>query len=93
MYLEDHDSITATELARNLSTIIDHVRIHQHGRWITKGSQTVAELRPPKKAGYPIAQLGKMLASLPLGEESAGLVKDQTCIRHQASLPVNPWDL
>ena len=35
-----HDSITATELVRNLSFIIDKVRMTGHSLYITKGSQT-----------------------------------------------------
>jgi antitoxin (DNA-binding transcriptional repressor) of toxin-antitoxin stability system len=38
-----HDTITATELVRNLSVIIDKVRLTGHSLYITKGSQTVAE--------------------------------------------------
>lgn len=92
MHAEMHETITATELARNLSGAIDRVRFNRRPLWITKGSQTVAELSPPPKAGYPIAQLSEMLASLPsLGEGASNMAADQNRIRLQAALPENPW--
>lgn len=94
MRIEKHAHITATELVRNLSAAIDQVRFSRRPLWITKGNQTIAELSPPPKNGYPISRLGEMLASLPtLGEGAADMHADQNHIRHQAVLPGNPWDL
>lgn len=92
MHAATHDTITATELARNLSAVIDRVRLNRRALSVTKGSQTVAELGPPPKAGYPIARLGEMLASLPgLGNGAADMLEDQQHIRRLAALPENPW--
>ena len=44
-----HEVISATELARNVSITIDKVRMSGHSLYITKSSQTVAELCPPPK--------------------------------------------
>lgn len=94
MYANNHDSITATELARNLATALERVRFQKQGILITKGNQVVAELRPPKKVGYPVDQLNKLLFSLPtLKKGSVSMKKDQEYIRSQANLPGNPWDL
>lgn len=89
----EHDSITATELVRNLSVAIDKVRITGHSLYITKGSQTVAELSPPPKAGLPINKLAGLLKSLPkLGEDVSSLSNDIKTIRRNAQLPDNPWE-
>lgn len=92
MQTNPHEAITTTELVRNLAVVIDRVRITGRRLAITKGSQTVAELSPPSKAGYPIAQLGELLASLPkLGRGAQAMADDQKRIRRQATLPENPW--
>jgi antitoxin (DNA-binding transcriptional repressor) of toxin-antitoxin stability system len=88
-----HDSITATELVRNLSFIIDKVRLTGHSLYITKGSQTVAELSPPPKPGLPINKLSELLKSLPkLGEDVSAMTRDLEKIRRNTGLPDNPWD-
>ena len=88
-----HETITTTELVRSLSLIIDKVRMTRRGFYITKGVQTVAELRPPPKAGFPVSQLGNLLESLPkLGEDSEIMAAELQKIRSLASLPENPWD-
>jgi antitoxin (DNA-binding transcriptional repressor) of toxin-antitoxin stability system len=88
-----HDTITATELVRNLSVAIDKVRMTGHSLHITKGSKTVAELRPPPKAGLPMSKLAVLLQSLPkLGDDASVVAKDLETIRRQANLPVNPWE-
>ncbi len=87
-----HDTITATELVRNLSVAIDKVRITGHSLYITKGSQTVAKLNPPPKPGLPIGKLAELLRSLPKpGDDASAMAKDLHKIRRQASLPRNPW--
>lgn len=88
-----HETITATELVRNLSVAIDKVRITGHSLYITKGSQTVAELGPPPKVGLPINKLAGLLQSLPkLGDDAAVMAKELENIRRQARLPESPWD-
>jgi len=72
-----HDTITATALVRNLSVAIDKVRITRYRFYITKGSQTVAELSPSPKPGLPINQLAKLLRSLPKpGNDATAIAKE-----------------
>jgi len=88
-----HNTITATELVRNLSVAIDKVRVSGQGLYITKGSQTVAELKPPPKAGLAINKLAGLLNSLPkLGDAATDMAKDLEQIRREANLPENSWD-
>ncbi len=65
-----HETITATDLVRNLSVVIDKVRMSGRSLYITKGSQTVAELSPPPKAGCTVTKLPGLLRSLPRLEET-----------------------
>jgi antitoxin (DNA-binding transcriptional repressor) of toxin-antitoxin stability system len=88
-----HDTITATELVRNLSVIIDKVRLTGHSLYITKGSQTVAELSPPPKPGLPMNKLAGLLKSLPKsGDDVSAMSRDLEKIRRHTGLPDNPWD-
>ncbi len=87
-----HETITATELVRSLSAAIDKVRMTGHSLYITKGSQTVAELSPPPKPGLPTNKLAGLIRSLPkLGEDATAMAIALENIRHQANLPENPW--
>lgn len=93
MARSSHDTITATELVRNLSLAIDKVRITGQSLYITKGSQTVAELSPPPKPGLPINQLADLINSLPkLGEDASAMAEDFKTIRRRARLPDTPWE-
>lgn len=93
MQNELHRSITATELVRNFSKVIDEVQISGQSIYITKSSQTVAQLSPPPKNGYPIKKLANLLSSLPdIQEESKTMADDLQNIKHQATLMENPWD-
>ncbi|MDR4503349.1 MAG: hypothetical protein MRK01_00980 [Candidatus Scalindua sp.] len=88
-----YETITATDMVRNLSVVIDKVRMSGRSLYITKGSQTVAELRPSPKAGYPVTKLADLLRSLPrLEEEGTAMAEDLKAIRKIATLPENPWD-
>ena len=87
-----HESISATELARNLSTSVDKVRVSGKSIYITKGIQIVAELCPPPKTGYPVDQLAEMIVSLPgLGKDAEVMSSDIKMARQHAKLPANPW--
>lgn len=87
-----HEFITATELARNVATSIDKVRVSGRSLYITKGAQTVAELCPPPREGFPIEQLSAFVASLPkLGSDGPSFRQDIDSMRQQAEIPGDPW--
>ena len=88
-----HDTISATDLVRNLSSAIDNVRMSGNSLYITKGSRTVAELCPPPKTKFSVNKLARLLKSLPkLGNDASAMATDLEIIKRQASLPDNPWD-
>lgn len=85
-------TITSTELVRNLSGMIDQVRISGRPLLIKKGRQTIAEIHPPSKVGFPLSKLGQLLESLPkLGDEKHSMSRDLEVVRRKAVLPRNPW--
>jgi len=85
-------TISTTELVRKLSDMIDQVRMSGKPLLIRKGTQTVAELRPPPKAGFPVTRLGELFESLPkLGNEKTAMTRDLARLRRKAVLPRDPW--
>jgi len=93
MSIDVNETVSATELVRNLSAVIDKVRISGRSLYITKGSQTVAELIPPPKAGLLVGDLQQLLTSLPtLGKDADTLAEDIKQLGEQGQLPDNPWD-
>jgi len=93
MKMSRNETVSATELVRNLSAIIDKVRVSNRSLYITKGSQTVAELKPPPKVGLSVADFVHLLKALPsLGNDGGKFSEDLASLQHQAKLPDNPWD-
>ena len=88
-----HETISATDLVRNFSAMVDKVRISRRSIYITKGMQTIAELSPPPRSGFPIKNLASFLKTLPsLGDDTQNMYQDIKSIKNKASLPENPWD-
>ena len=88
-----HETITATDLVRNFSAMVDKVRISGRSIYITKGMQTIAELSPPPKSGFPIKNLASFLKTLPsLGDDADDMSQDIKSIKNKAQLLENPWD-
>lgn len=87
------EKISATELARNLSSIIDRVRINRTHIIITKRNQSIAELIPAHQQGFPVAKLAEFLKDLPLDSvEQKEFRKDLDLIRKESLLPDSPWE-
>lgn len=62
-----HQTISATTLARNFSEFLNRVRYQGVTLDVTRGSDVIACIAPPRPAGgFPIAQLDRLFASLPL---------------------------
>ena len=88
-----HASITATELAHNLSNVIDRLQHSRQSVYITDGSHIVAELSPAPQTGYPINRLSDFLNTLSLPNEQSELLKeDIEQIKNDANLPETLWD-
>ena len=87
------ESITITELARNLATVIDRVRMSAKRVSITRGTQTVAQLRPAVQPGVTLGGLQDILQRGALSnEERQHYAADLDKVRAAASLPPSPWE-
>ena len=66
-------TVTATEVVRNFSDILNQVRYQSAEFDIVRGKEVIARLMPPAPAGgVPLDQLGALLQALPrLGSREA----------------------
>ncbi len=86
------NSISTTDLVRNLSTVIDRVRLERRNIAITKGVQTVAELVPPPQPGCSLPALQELLAQLSgMGKVDKNFSADLRRVRRSAKLPESSW--
>lgn len=87
------ESVTVTELARNLATIIDRVRVSAVRVSITRGSQAVANLTPVVQPGMTLGGLLDLLQSSALSvEEQEEYAKDVESVQESAGIPPSPWE-
>ena len=58
--------ITATEFARNLSSLLNEVHYQGVSLEVKRGKEIVAHVvPPPSRPGYPIERLNRLFATLP----------------------------
>ncbi|MFM9885582.1 MAG: hypothetical protein ACKVQT_21355 [Burkholderiales bacterium] len=58
--------VTATEFARNLSSLLNEVRYQGISLEVRRGKEAVAHvIPPPSRPGYPIERLNQLIATLP----------------------------
>ncbi len=87
------NTISISDLVRNLSSAIDTVRVTGTALYVTKGAKTVACLEPPPKRGISACELADILESLPkLKKDSHNFAVDIRSIRNRTALPGNPWE-
>ena len=87
------ETITVTELARNLASVIDHVRISSTRVSVTRGSQTVAEINPAVQPGITLGNLSDLLQRESWANKEKSLyLADLKTARESAALPPSPWE-
>ncbi len=87
------DTITVTELARNLATVIDRVRVSSTRLSITRGSQVVAQLCPVVAPRMTLGELAEFLQRRALGrDDRRDYATDVQRLRAAAGLPRSPWE-
>ncbi len=85
--------ISATELVRNLSTVIDQVRMTRTPVTITKGNQAVAQLVPVLSSRMTLADLSGILKTNRLDRaQKQAFQKDVDTIAQQAVIPDSTWE-
>lgn len=89
-----YENVTATVFARNVATYLDRVRYSGETVVIKKGQRVVAELVPPKPAGFPVSELANLIINAPaLGASASQLKADLDQIRSESKQKLeNPWD-
>ena len=87
------DSISATELVRNLSGVIDQVRLTRTNMTITKGNQAVAQIVPIVSSRMTLSDLSQLLNADRLNRaQKQSFQKDIDTIARQAEIPKSPWE-
>jgi hypothetical protein len=86
--------ITATELARNLSDLLNQVRYHGLSFDIKRGAELIAHVTPVRATqGFPIDRLDALLASFPdLNDaERQGFLDDVRANKQQLTAGDDAW--
>ena len=87
------ETITVTELARNLASVIDHVRISSTRVSVTCGSQTVAEINPAVQPGITLGNsLDVLQRESWANKDKRRYATDLEKAREFATLPPSPWE-
>jgi antitoxin (DNA-binding transcriptional repressor) of toxin-antitoxin stability system len=80
--------LTATETARNFSTILNRVAAGEEIEVIRSGA-TVAVISPPRVRLQPASRLRELLESAPPVDDD--FAEDLRRIRREADVPESPW--
>lgn len=86
--------ISATELARNLSTLLSEVRFRGLSLEVRRGKEAVARIEPIQGAsGFPISRLNSLIAGLPrLGPaEADAFLADLERLDEDFHADEDPW--
>jgi antitoxin (DNA-binding transcriptional repressor) of toxin-antitoxin stability system len=85
--------ISATELARNLASVIDKVRVARIPMTITRGNQDIAQIVPVINGAVTVSDLAMLLNNNPLSQRQKRTFADDLEQLHQAArLPDSNWD-
>ena len=85
--------ISATDLARNLASVIDQVRVGRLPMTITRGNQDIAQIVPVINSTVSLADLDFLLSKNQLSKRNKQLFADDLSnIRQSATLNDSPWD-
>lgn len=85
--------ISATELARNLASIIDQVRVSRYRMVITRGNQDIAQITPVVNQHFTLGDLNTLLQRNRLNaNERQAFRHDLNSLRQAATLPASPWE-
>ncbi len=85
--------ISATELARNLASVIDRVRVARVPMTITRGNQDIAQIVPVINSTVTVSDLAVLLNNNQLSQNQKRSFADDLAQLHQAaSLPNSSWD-
>jgi antitoxin (DNA-binding transcriptional repressor) of toxin-antitoxin stability system len=85
--------ISATDLARNLASVIDQVRVARLPMTITRGNQDIAQIVPVINSTITLADLSSLVKKNQLTKsQKQTFADDLSSIRQSAMLPDTHWD-
>lgn len=87
--------VTATEFARNLSSLLNEVRYQGVSLDVRRGKEVIAHVSPPPSApGYPIDRLNQLFATLPRLDrlDASVFLADLATLERTLVSPRDPWD-
>ncbi len=85
--------ISATDLARNLASVIDQVRVARLPMTITRGNQDIAQIVPVINSTVKLSDLAHLLQKNQLNKsQKQAFADDLSDIRQSATLPESHWD-
>ncbi len=85
--------ISATELARNLASVIDQVRVARVPITITRGNQDIAQIVPVINGTVSVSDLAGLLNNKQLSQsQKRNFANDLEQLHQAASLPTSSWD-
>jgi hypothetical protein len=86
--------VSATQFARNLSSIMNEVRYRDLCVEVVRGKEVIARVIPPiRPHGFPVERLNALVTALPkLDEEEAEeFLKDLHALDSTLSAQADPW--
>ena len=96
LLMSTHHIITATEVGRSLSTILNKIHYQGESYEIRRGKEIIAQMIPiaGKKTGLKISELNALFKRLPQldREDQEMFEKDIEQIRFEMKSEHNPWD-
>lgn len=88
--------ITATELARTLSSVLNEVRYRDVSLEVWRGKEVVARIEPPlsrRVSGFPLERLNALVRGLPRleSEDAQAFLDELRELDQQVGVAEDPW--
>ena len=88
-----NQKISATDLARNLASVIDQVRVARQPMTITRGNQDIAQIVPILNSTVQLSDLASLINKNQLTQsQKQSFADDLSAVRQASSLPNSDWD-
>jgi prevent-host-death family protein len=83
--------ISATEAARHFSELLNRVRYRGESFTVERSGKPVCEIIPPESRSFTVADLSRLLKSLPVPDKKFRASVDRI-IREQQRVAGSPWE-
>jgi antitoxin (DNA-binding transcriptional repressor) of toxin-antitoxin stability system len=83
--------ISATEAARHFSELLNRVRYRGESFMVERGGKPVCEIIPPREASFSVADLVRLLKTLPPPDKGYRIAVERF-IKDQQRVAGSPWE-